>query len=108
MRMLPKLVVGSVALLCISYSTFCSTARAATPEDITSLMSAFSTMKFRVISTRKIIFWDAQANLTAYCYKFFVPDSVVTPPKGQGFYANQWSMYRTSSIVTEEQCYAQP
>ena len=109
MPMLPKIVGSAVALLCISYVSTCSTpVKAATPDDVVSLMTAFSTMKMRVINTRKIIFWDAQANNTAYCYKFYVPSNVATPPTGQGFYAGQWTMYRTSAILTEEQCYAQP
>ena len=108
--MIQKIILGAVALACISYVTLCSApAKAATsPEQVVDLMSAFSTMKVRVKTTRIIFFWDAQANTTAQCYKFYVPTSVPTPPTGQGFYSTQWTMMRTSAIVTEEQCYAQP
>lgn len=103
-----KLTVGIVAMTCISYIGCTKEAKAATLEEVTSLMSAFGTMKIRVINTRKIVFWDAQANTTAHCWKFFVPNNVTTPTTGQGFYAHQWTMSATSAVLTEEQCYAQP
>ncbi len=101
-----------LALSCVSYVGFgfgaAKKAEAATTEQVTALMSAFSTVKMRVINTRRVMFWEAQANQTARCWMFSVPANVSTPPKGQGFYAHQWTMTTTSAIVTEEQCYAQP
>jgi hypothetical protein len=101
-----------LALSCVSYVGFgfgaARNAEAATLEQINALETAFSGMKLRVITTRDIRFWDAQANQIAHCWKFSVPAKVATPPKGQGFYAHQWDMQTTSAEVTEEQCYAQP
>ena len=105
-----KLYVA-VAILSLFFLVTCISishkAEAATLEQITALMSAFSGMKLRS-SERRIVFWDAKANQVAHCWKFTVPSNVATPPKGQGFYAHQWGMQETSAIVTEEQCYAQP
>ena len=109
MRMLPKFSVGIItALLVGSLAVGPISAKAATQDDVVNLWATFSLMKMRIISTRKIIFWDAKANQTAQCYMFYVPSNVATPPTGQGFYAEQWALYRTSSNVTEAQCYAQP
>lgn len=101
-----------VAMLLMSYVSvgylLGKRAEAATQEQVTALMTAFSTTKIRVLTTRRIAFWDARSNQTAHCWIFFVPNNIATPSKGQGFYAHQWVMSETSATVTEEQCYAQP
>lgn len=81
---------------------------AASLEDIQNLMSAFGSMKMRIINSRKIAFWDAKANETAHCWLFYVEKTIPPPATGQGFYADQWTMSSTSAIVREDQCYAQP
>ena len=106
---LVRIAWAIIALACMSYVGFgfvaAKRAEAATLEEVTALMTAFAEMKFRVITTRKIVFWDAQANQTAHCWVFTA--SVPTPPKGQGFYAHQWKMSTVSTTDTEDQCYAQ-